>query len=308
MSGQDRGATDDAESVATIQEAIQRGVNLVDTADFYRGGHNELLIAQAIRGRRDNVILSDKFGGLRSPDGSFVGIDGRPASVKNYLTYSLTRLGVDHIDIYRPARLDPHVPIEDTIGAISDLVKAGYVRHVGLSEVGPQTVRRAKSVHPICDLQIEYSIMTRGPEEHIFPVLGELGVGVTAYGVLMHGLLSGTAKPAGHRGPRSHLPRFNEENFERNQKLVATFGEIAKEKGVSNSQLAIAWVLAKGPGIVPVVGARNRTQLLEALGALDVALSADDNVRIEKAVPIDAVAGSRYAPQLMTTLDSERTA
>jgi aryl-alcohol dehydrogenase-like predicted oxidoreductase len=307
LSGAHRQLMDDAESIATIQEAIDRGVNVVDTADFYGGGHNELLIAKAIQGRRDKVVLSDKFGGLRSPDGAFVGIDGRPAAVKNFLTYSLTRLGVDYIDIYRPARLDPHVPIEETIGAISDLVEGGYVRHVGLSEVGPETIRRACAVLPICDLQIEYSVMTRGPEADIFLVLHELGVAVTAYGVLMHGLLSGAAKPAGDGDPRAHLPRFRGDNFDRNQRLVAAFGEIARDKGVTNSQLAVAWVLAKGPDIVPVVGARKRTQLQDVLGGLDIVLSAEDLARIERSVPPEAVSGMRYDPRLMAMLDSERT-
>ena len=305
MSGAHGQAMDDAESIATIQAAAERGVSVLDTADFYGGGHNELLIAKAIKGRRDKVVLSDKCGGLRLPDGAFVGIEGRPASIKNFLTYTLTRLGVDYIDIYRPARLDPQVPIEDTIGAISDLVKAGYVRHIGLSEVGSETIRRAHAVHPICDLQIEYALMTRGPETNIFPVLEELGIAITAYGVLVHGLLSGTAKPADEGDHRSHLPRFKGENFKRNQKLVAALGKIAKDKGVTNSQLAIAWVLAKRSDIVPVVGARKRTQLTESLGALEIQLSAEDIARIEEAVPPEAVAGTRYDPRLMRMLDSE---
>jgi len=306
MSAAQGQATDDAESIATIHEAIERGVNLLDTADFYGGGRNELLIAKAMEGRRDKVLLSVKFGGLRSPDGAFVGLDGRPASVKNFLTYTLTRLGVDHIDVYRPARLDPQVPIEDTIGAISDLVKAGYVRQIGLSEVGPETIRRAHAVHPISDLQIEYSLMSRNPEKEILPLLQELGIAVTAYGVLSHGMLSGTARPAGRGDSRAHLPRFREENFKRNQMLVEAFGKIAQEKRVTNSQLAIAWVLAQGSSIIPVVGSRKRTQLQEALGALDIELSADDLLRIEQAVPVEAVAGTRYDEHQMKALDSER--
>ncbi len=306
MSAAQGQATDDAESIATIHEAIERGVNLLDTADFYGGGRNELLIAKAMEGRRDKVLLSVKFGGLRSPDGAFVGLDGRPASVKNFLTYTLTRLGVDHIDVYRPARLDPEVPIEDTIGAISDLVKAGYVRQIGLSEVGPETIRRAHAVHPISDLQIEYSLMSRNPEKEILPLLHELGIAVTAYGVLSHGMLSGTARPAGRGDSRAHLPRFREENFKRNQMLVEAFGKIAQEKRVTNSQLAIAWVLAQGSSIIPVVGSRKRTQLQEALGALDIELSADDLLRIEQAVPVEAVAGTRYDEHQMKALDSER--
>ncbi len=308
MSGLISHSTDDAQSIATIQEAIDRGVTLVDTADFYGGGHNELLINKAIAGRRDKVVLSVKFGGLRGPNGAFVGLDSRPASLKNFLTYSLVRLGVDHVDIYRPARLDPHVPIEDTIGAISDLIKAGYVRQIGLSEMGPDTIRRAHAVHPICDLQIEYSLMSRSPEHEIFPLLKQLDIGVTAYGVLAHGLLSGKAQPTSKGDNRGHLPWFRPGNFERNQKLVEAFGAIAQEKGVSNAQLATAWVLAQDPSIVPVVGARKRAQLIEALGALDIKLSPDDLARIASAIPPAAVAGTRYDEHLMKMLDSERKA
>ncbi len=308
MSGLISQSMDDAESVATIQEAVDRGVTLVDTADFYGGGHNELLVNKAIAGRRDKVVLSVKFGGLRGPNGAFVGLDSRPASVKNFLTYSLVRLGVDHVDIYRPARLDPHVPIEDTIGAISDLIKAGYVRHIGLSEMGPDTIRRAHAVHPICDLQIEYSLMSRSPEHEILPLLKQLGIGVTAYGVLAHGLLTGKAKPTSKGDNRGHLPWFRPGNFERNQQLVEALGAIAQEKGVSNAQLATAWVLAQDQSIVPVVGARKRGQITEALGALDITLSPDDLARIADAIPPAAVAGTRYDEQLMKMLDSERKA
>ena len=308
MSGLISQQMNDAESIATIQEAIDRGVTLVDTADFYGAGHNELLISKAIAGRRDKVVLSVKFGGLRGPNGAFVGLDSRPASVKNFLTYSLVRLGTDHVDIYRPARLDPHVPIEETIGAISDLVKAGYVRHIGLSEMGPDTIRRAHAVHPICDLQIEYSLMSRNPENAIFPLLKQLGIGVTAYGVLAHGLLSGKAQPTSKGDNRGHLPWFRPGNFEQNQTLVEAFGAIARDKGVSNSQLATAWVLAQDPSIVPVVGARNRGQLVEALGAVNIKLSHEDLVRIAEAIPPAAVAGTRYDEHLMRMLDSERAA
>jgi aryl-alcohol dehydrogenase-like predicted oxidoreductase len=260
------GQADDDESLATIHAALDDGITLLDTGDFYGIGHNELLIGRALKSRSDKPLLSVKFGALRTPDGGWTGSDARPASVKNFAAYSLTRLGVDHIDIYRPARLDPQVPIEDTVGAISELVKAGYVRCVGLSEVGPETIRRAHAVHPICDLQIEYSLISRGPETLIFPLLDELGIGVTAYGVLSRGLLSGSA-PVGPGDFRSYLPRFSGENLARNQRLVAELKQIASEKGISPSQLAIAWVLAKGKNIVPVVGARKRTQLSESLGA-----------------------------------------
>ena len=306
MSGTLGQSKDDSESLSTIHEAIEHGVNLLDTADFYGGGHNELLIGKAIQGRRDKVLISAKFGGLRSPEGAFVGLDTRPEAVKNFLTYTLTRLGVDHIDIYRPARLDPQVLIEDTIGAISDLVKAGYVRHIGLSEVGPETICRAHAVHPICDLQIEYSLMSRNPEQEIFPLLKELGIAITAYGVLSHGLLSGTTRQTDKSDLRAHLPRFKGENLERNQKLVEAFGEIAQEKQVTNTQLAIAWVLAKGSSIIPVVGSRQRGQLQEALGALEITLSSDEMTRIERTVPAEAVAGARYNENLMKMLDSER--
>ena len=299
------GPADEDESIATIHAALDRGVNLLDTGDFYGQGHNEMLIGRALRGRRDQALLSVKFGALRMPDGSFIGIDTRPAAVKNFLSYSLTRLGVDHIDIYRPARLDPAVPIEETIGAIADLVKAGYVRAIGLSEVGPETIRRAHAVHPITDLQIEYALVSRSPEEKIFPTLAELGIGVTAYGVLSRGLLSGS-KPVGPRDFRAHLPRFTGENREQNERLVARLTELAAGKGISPSQLAIAWVLAKGESIVPVIGARTRTQLAESLGALEVKLSADEIAHLEEAVPAAAVAGTRYDANQMRMLDSEK--
>jgi aryl-alcohol dehydrogenase-like predicted oxidoreductase len=246
-----------------------------------------------------------KFGGLRTPDGRWTGFDGRPAAVKNFAAYSLTRLGVDHIDIYRPARLDPQVPIEDTIGAVSELVTSGHVRSIGLSEVGIDTIRRAHSVHPICDLQIEYSLISRGPETDIFPALEELGIGITAYGVLSRGLLSGSA-PSGPGDFRSYLPRFRGENLAQNQRVIEELRKIASEKGMIPSQLAIAWVLAKGSSIVPVIGARKRTQLTESLGALRFQLSEDEVARIEKAIPADAVAGTRYDEHQMKMLDSER--
>ena len=299
------GQSDDDESIATIHAALDRGITLLDTGDFYGMGHNEMLIGRALRGRREHALLSVKFGALRSPEGGWTGYDARPVAVKNFAAYSLTRLGVDHIDIYRPARLDPKVPIEDTIGAISQLIKAGYVRSIGLSEVGVDTIRRAHAVHPICDLQIEYSLISRNPETEIFPVLEELGIGVTAYGVLSRGLLSGSA-PSGPGDFRSYLPRFRRENLARNQRLVDILTELASEKGVSPSQLAIAWVLAKGDSIVPVVGARKRTQLSESLGAVELQLTADELARIEKAIPVSAVAGTRYDEHQMKMLDSER--
>ena len=299
------GNSEDDEGITTIHAALDQGVTLVDTGDFYGMGHNEMLIARALKGRRDKALLSVKFGALRSPDGAWTGFDGRPASVKNFAAYSLTRMGVDHIDIYRPARLDPQVPIEDTIGAISELIKSGHVRSIGLSEVGVDTIRRAHAVHPICDLQIEYSLISRGPERDILPVLEELGIGVTAYGVLSRGLLSGSA-PSGSGDFRSSLPRFRGENLARNQRLVDQLRKIASEKGMTPSQLAIAWVLAKGSSIVPVIGARKRRQLTEALGALQFELSEDDIARVEGAIPAAAVAGTRYDEHQMKMLDSER--
>jgi aryl-alcohol dehydrogenase-like predicted oxidoreductase len=299
------GPADETESIATIHAAIDRGVNLLDTGDFYGTGHNEMLIGRAIRDRRDDVLLSVKFGALRSPEGGWTGVDARPQALKNFLAYSLVRLGVDHVDVYRPARLDPSVPIEETVGAIAELVKAGYVRHIGLSEVGAETIRRAHAVHPIADLQIEYSLLSRGAEAKIFPLLAELGIGVTAYGVLSRGLLSGS-KPAGPGDFRGYLPRFKGENREHNERLVAALESVAEEKGVTATQLAIAWVLAKGEGIVPVIGARKRAQLEESLAALQVKLSADEIARIEEAVPATEVAGTRYDEHQMRALDSER--
>jgi aryl-alcohol dehydrogenase-like predicted oxidoreductase len=299
------GDSDENEGIATIHAALDRGVTLLDTGDFYGQGHNELLIGRALKDRRGKAQLSVKFGALRAPNGAFVGVDARPASVKNFLAYSLTRLGVDHIDIYRPARLDPTVPIEDTIGAIAEMVKAGYVRKIGLSEVGPETIRRANAVHPIVDLQIEYSIISRGPEEKIFPLLKELGIGVTAYGVLSRGLLTG-AKPSAPNDFRAHLPRFTGENRERNEQLVKALERLAAEKGVKPAQLAISWAMAKGGNIIPVIGARKRSQLEESLGALAINLSPEEIARIEQAVPASAVAGTRYQTQQMAHLDSER--
>ena len=300
------GPADEAESIATIHAALDHGVTLLDTGDFYGAGHNEMLIGRALRDRRDKALLSVKFGALRAPNGSWGGVDARPAAVRNFLTYSLTRLGVDHVDIYRPARLDPAVPIEETVGAIADLIKAGHVRAIGLSEVGPETIRRARTAHPIADLQIEYSLISRAPEAQILPLLAELGIGVTAYGVLSRGLLSGSRPNAAAGDFRAHLPRFEEENRAQNDRLVAELRRLAEERGVRTSQLAIAWVLARGKTIVPVVGARTRAQLAESLGALQVSLSPKDLASIEAAILPSAVAGTRYNEHQMRMLDSER--
>jgi aryl-alcohol dehydrogenase-like predicted oxidoreductase len=263
-----------------------------------------MLIGRAIRGRRDKVLLSVKFGALRTPDGGWGGFDGRPAAIRNFLAYTLNRLGTDHIDIYRPSRLDPNVPIEETTGAIADLIKAGWVRHFGLSEVGAETIRRAHAVHPVTDLQIEYSLISRNPEHAIFPALQELGIGVTAYGVLSRGLLSGS-QPTGAKDFRSRLPRFQGENLARNQKLIDTLNTLAAEKNITPVQLAIAWVLAQHQSIVPVVGARTRAQLDNSLGALNFTLSPADLTRIAVAIPAAQVAGTRYDEHQMRMLDSE---
>ncbi|WP_433628160.1 aldo/keto reductase [Nocardia sp. CA-120079] len=304
------GTTDDAESIATIHAALDSGANLIDTGDFYGAGHNEMLIGKAIAERtREDVVLSVKFGALRGPGGTWGGSDNRPVALRNFLTYSLQRLGVDYIDIYRPARLDPNVPIEETIGAMAELVEAGYIRHIGLSEVGVDTIRRAAAVHPIADLQIEYSLISRGLEAEILPAVRELGIGITAYGVLSRGLLSDSVRPGATFAPtdfRAHSPRFQGENLDQNLKLVDALANIAAEKDVSVAQLAIAWVLTRGTDIVPILGARTRQRWSESLGAVDIQLSADELATIEAAVPADQIAGERYAAAQMALLDSER--
>ena len=304
------GPADEAESLATIAAAVDAGMTLLDTGDFYGMGHNELLLGRALRTLdREKVQISVKFGAQRGPDGAWLGYDARPAAVKTALAYTLNRLGVEYIDVYRPARLDPAVPIEETVGAIAELVQAGYVRQIGLSEVGAETIRRAHAVHPITDLQIEYSLISRGPEAEILPTTRELGIGVTAYGVLSRGLISGHWSPErqGQAGDfRNYSPRFQGQNLTRNLSLVEELRAVAGAKGVSVAQIAIAWVLAQGEDIVPLVGARRRDRLTEALGSLDVRLSAEELAQIEKAVPRDAAAGSRYAAEQMRSLDSER--
>jgi aryl-alcohol dehydrogenase-like predicted oxidoreductase len=304
------GPSDRAESLATIDAALEAGITLIDTGDFYGMGHNEMLIGEALKGsKRDQALISVKFGAQRDPSAGWIGFDGRPAAVKTSLAYTLQRLGVDHIDIYRPARLDPHVPIEDTVGAIAEMVQAGYVRHIGLSEVGAETIRKAHAVHPIADLQIEYSLISRSLEDKILPVLRELGVGMTAYGVLSRGLISGhwdkdQGKAKGDF--RAYSPRFQGDNVDKNLTLVEALRKIAQAKGVSVAQIAIAWVAAQGDDIVPLVGARTRARLSESLGALGVTLSAEDLAAIARAVPKDAAAGTRYAEAQMAHLDSER--
>ena len=303
------GPSDRAESLATLSAAVEAGITLLDTGDFYGMGHNEILIAEALKQLpRDRLLLSVKFGALRDPAGNWGGFDGRPAAMRNFLAQSLNKLGVDHIDIYRPARLDPVVPIEDTIGAIADMVQAGYVRHVGLSEVGSATLRRAQAVHPICDLQIEYSLISRGIEDDILSTCRALGIGITAYGVLSRGLLGGhwTPDAASPGDWRAHGPRFQPGNVETNLSLTEALRSIAEARGATVAQLAIAWVMAQGDDIVPLVGARRRDRLAEALGALTLVLTPDERAAIETAIPRNAALGTRYAEAQMQHLDSER--
>ncbi|MFG2781036.1 aldo/keto reductase [Streptomyces prunicolor] len=307
------GDADRAESIATIHAALEAGVTLLDTGDFYAMGHNEMLIGEALRAapaaRREQALTSVKFGALRGPDGGWGGYDGRPAAVKNFAAYSLQRLGVDHIDVYRIARVDPGVPIEETVGAIAELVEQGYVRHIGLSEVGADTIRRAAATAPIADVQLEYALITRGIEDRILPVTRELGISVTAYGVLSRGLISGhfaADRQLAATDYRAHSPRFQGENLQHNLSLVEQLRKIAEQKGASVAQLAIAWVLSRGEDIVPLIGARTPERLAESLGALDVVLDAEDLTALEEAVPADSALGDRYPAAAMAHLDSER--
>jgi aryl-alcohol dehydrogenase-like predicted oxidoreductase len=302
------GPADESESKATIRAALDAGITLLDTGDFYGMGHNELLLREALRGvDRSSVFIQVKFGGQRDPSGAFVGHDASPAMVKSSLAYSLVRLGTDYIDLYQPARLDRGVPIEDTVGAITEMIDAGYVRYLGLSEMGADTIRRAAAVHQVAGLQIEYSLMSRGIEASILPAVRELGVGVTAYGILSRGLLSsGSAREIGPADPRARFPRFQSENLSRNLELLSALEAVAEDRGVTTAQLAIAWVLSRGTDIIPLVGTKRRDRLAEALGALDIELSEDELARIEAAVPASAVAGTRYDPGQMAALDSER--
>jgi aryl-alcohol dehydrogenase-like predicted oxidoreductase len=306
------GPADDAESIATIGAALDAGIELLDTGDYYAAGHNELLIQEALRGRdRERAVVSVKFGLMRGPDGQILGNDLRPAAVKSFLAYTLRRLGTEYVDVYRPGRVFPDVPIEETVGAIAELIEAGHVRHLGLSEVGAETIRRAHAVHPVADVQIEYSLLSRGIEAEILPTCRALGIGVTAYGVLSRGLLSGRwsrereASLARHDF-RASAPRFTGENLEHNLELVEALRDLAEQKGATVAQLAIAWALSRGDDVVPLVGARTREQLADALGAIDVELTPDDLARIEAAIPADAAAGERYHAEHMAILDSER--
>lgn len=305
------GHADRAESIATLHAALEAGITLLDTGDYYGMGHNEMLIREGLEGRkRERALISVKFGAMRGPDRQWIGLDTRPVAVKNFVAYSLKRLGTDYIDIYRPGRVDPTVPIEDTVGAIAELIQAGYVRYVGLSEAGAETIRRAHAVHPVADLQIEYSLMSRSIESHILPVCDELGVGITAYGVLSRGLLSGhwTGGHGTERGDiRGFLPRFSKENVQRNLEMVEALRKVAEGKGATVAQLAVAWVLSRGDRIVPLIGARRRDRLAESLGALDLQLTSKDLTELETTVPAQDVQGGRYAPAQMQHLDSERS-
>jgi len=301
------GPVDGAESIATIHAALDAGITYLDTGDFYGAGQNEMLLRDALKGRRDKAFIAVKFGALRGPDGAWLGSDNRPGAVKNFLAYTLRRLGTDYIDLYQPARVDPAVPIEDTVGAIADMVQAGFVRHIGLSEASAATVRRAHATHPIAALQIEYSLMSRSVEQSILPALRALGISLVAYGVLSRGLIADHTR-AGEQKPgeiRGRMPRFQGENFAKNLALVEALQAIAREKACSTAQLAIAWVAARGDDVIPLIGAKRRDQLCDAIGALEVKLSAADIARIESAMPADAVAGDRYGAALMTYLDSE---
>ncbi len=302
------GQADDQESLATIHAAVDAGITLLDTGDFYGMGHNELLLRDALREiPRDAVFIQVKFGGQRDPSGAFVGHDASPNAVKNSLAYTLTRLGTDYVDLYQPARLDPRVPIEDTAGAVAEMIKAGYVRYLGLSEMGADTIRRAHAVHPVAALQIEYSLMSRGIEARILPTVRELGISVTAYGILSRGLLStSSAREIGPGDPRSRFSRFQGENLQRNLGLLAALEKVARDRDVSTAQLAIAWVASRGADIVPLIGTKRRDRLAEALKALDLTLSADDLAAVEAAVPAEAVAGDRYEAAQVAALDSER--
>jgi aryl-alcohol dehydrogenase-like predicted oxidoreductase len=308
------GPSSDEESIRVIHLAIRAADEagarlLLDTGDFYGMGHNELLIGRALRefgpGARDKVVLSVKFGAQRTPTGAWSGFDGRPSSVKDRLAYSLVRLGVSHVDIYRPARLDDKVPIEETIGAVADMVKQGFARYAALSEVGVETARRAQAVTPICDVQLEYGLATRGMETIVLPGLRALGIGVTAYGVLSRGLLSGSV-PAEKGDFRRFLPRYSGANYQANQLLVQALQSAAAARGVDAVQLAIAWAMGRGDWMLPLIGARRVPQIEQALAALEIRLSPEEQAALEEAVPAGKVQGTRYDRQAMTHLDSER--
>jgi pyridoxine 4-dehydrogenase len=303
------GPTDRGESVSTIHAALDAGITLLDTGDFYGMGHNEMLIREALSSRhRHNAQISVKFGALRDVERNWYGYDSRPAAAKNFLAYSLQRLGVEAIDIYRPARLDPAVPIEETVGALGEMVKKGYLKHIGLSEVGSETIRRAHATHPISDLQIEYSLISRGIESDILKTCRELGIGITAYGVLSRGLISGhwSKDRSGAQDFRKNSPRFQADNIDRNLALVEELRAIAADVAATPAQVAIAWVAAQGNDIVPLVGARRRDRLTEALGAVEVKLTDAHLAALAKAFPPGAAAGNRYPDSQLAHMDSEK--
>ena len=297
------GPADEGEAIATIHAALDAGVTLIDTGDFYAMGANEMLVGRALKGRRDKAFVQVKFGAQRDPSGAWIGYDARPSAVKTALAYTLKRLGTDHIDLYQPARRDPNVPLEDTLGAIADMIQAGYVRHLGLSEVAPETILAAEKVHHVTALQYEYSVIERGAETRQLPALRQIGAGMTAYGVLSRGLLTSSVGPGRAGDMRGHMPRFQPENLARNQPLVDAFAAVARDKGCTPVQLATAWVLSRDPHVIPLMGARTRAQLNDALGALDVELTAEDEARIDAAIPEGSIAGTRYAEAQMRQVD-----
>jgi len=304
------GPADREESVATLKAALDEGITLIDTGDFYGSGHNEILVGEAIRGRRrDEVVISVKFGALRDPQGNFTGVDLRPVAIRNFLAYSLKRLNTDYIDVYRPARMPPGTDVEEVVRTLADLVKAGNIRHIGLSEIGAKTLRRAAAVHPIVDLQIEYSLASRDIEPEILPTARELGIGITAYGVLSRGLLSGhwsSNRAVTASDFRARSPRFQGANLEKNLRLVEAIRTVAQRKGITVAQAAIAWVLSRGEDIIPLIGARTRERLDEALGAAEITLTGPDLDELARALPAEAVAGARYPEHSLPDLDSER--
>lgn len=280
------------ESIATIHAALDAGISHINTADFYTSGHNEMLIGEALKGyNRDKAFLSVKFGALVAPNGAMYGLDVRPQHIKNYLAYSLKRLGVDYIDLYQPARIDLGIPVEETIGAISDMVKAGYVKHIGMTQVDADTLRKAHSVYPISLIEYQYSLFNRNIEKGILPTARELGIGVVAFGTLANGLLGGTWSKEKVDVNNTRVPLFFKENIDKNLSLVEVLREIAVEKQITLPQLAIAWVLAKGEEIIPLIGARRVSQLQNSMESLDVHLSESDVKRIEEAIPVNEIAG-----------------
>jgi aryl-alcohol dehydrogenase-like predicted oxidoreductase len=298
------GRADEGEAIATIQRALDLGVTLLDTADMYGPFTNEKLVGRAISDRREQVVLATKFGNERREDGSWVGINGKPEYVRSACEASLARLGVEHIDLHYQHRVDKTVPIEETVGAMAELVAEGKVRHLGLSEASPQTIRRAHAVHPIAALQTEYSLWTRDPEEAILPTVRELGIGFVAYSPLGRGFLSGkyrTPEDIPEDDFRRHHPRFQGENFEQNLRLVERIEEIAREKEVTAGQLALAWVLAQGEDVAPIPGTKHRSYLEENVAAGEIELNAEDLARIDEAAPVGVTAGQRYAS--MATID-----